>query len=43
MHSSRFINVIEEGDGTLTDNGEDTSILVIISNIFYCNFLSSLL
>ncbi|XP_066332805.1 UDP-glucose:glycoprotein glucosyltransferase-like isoform X1 [Miscanthus floridulus] len=28
MHSSRFINVIEESDDTLTNNGEDTSILI---------------
>ncbi|XP_066322950.1 UDP-glucose:glycoprotein glucosyltransferase-like [Miscanthus floridulus] len=28
MYSSRFINVIEESDGTLTNNGEDTSILI---------------
>jgi hypothetical protein len=32
MYSSRFINVVEGSDGTLTNNdGEDTSILVIIS------------
>ncbi|OQU85915.1 hypothetical protein SORBI_3004G337800 [Sorghum bicolor] len=28
MYSSRFINVIEESDGTPTNNGEDTSILI---------------
>lgn len=28
MYSSRFINVIEESDGTLTNNGEDISILI---------------
>lgn len=35
MYSSRLINVIEESDGTLPVNdGEDTSILVIVFNIF---------